>query len=256
MEYREIILLKQGEMARITIDRPPVNVMTLNTIVELNQALGGLREDAEVKVVIIRGSGERAFSAGVEVADHLGEKLPLMLEEFGRLFKSLRNVGKPVVAAVNGVALGGGCELVAGCDVAIASEKAQFGQPEIKLGVNPPPASVLFPRLIGMKKALELILTGDPIDAWEAQRIGLVNKVVPHEELDQAAEEFAGRLLEKSGYILKLTRGAIYEVSEISDYEKALDLMTYRSRKIMESEDAVEGLTSFVEKRKPVWKNR
>ncbi|MCL0093649.1 enoyl-CoA hydratase/isomerase family protein [Dehalococcoidia bacterium] len=256
MEYREIILLKQGEMARITIDRPPVNVMTLNTIAELNQALEGLREDPEVKVVIIRGNGERAFSAGVEVADHLGEKLPLMLEEFGRLFKSLRNVGKPVVAAVNGVALGGGCELVAGCDVAIASEKAQFGQPEIKLGVNPPPASVLFPRLIGMKKALELILTGDSIDAWEAQRIGLVNKVVPHEELDQAAEEFVKRLLGKSGYILKLTRGAIYEVSEISDYEKALDLMNCRSRKIMESEDAVEGLTSFLEKRKPVWKNR
>ncbi|MCL0084218.1 enoyl-CoA hydratase-related protein [Dehalococcoidia bacterium] len=152
--------------------------------------------------------------------------------------------------------MGGGCELVAGCDMAIASEKAQFGQPEIKLGVNPPPASVLFPRLIGMKKALELILTGDPIDAGEAQRIGLVNKVVPHEELDQAAEEFVKRLLEKSGYILKLTRGVIYEVSEISDYEKALDLLTYRSRKIMESEDAVEGLTSFIEKRKPVWKNR
>ena len=256
MEYREIILLKQGEIARITINRPPVNVMTLNTITELNQALKGLREDPEVKVVLIRGNGERAFSAGVEVGDHLGEKLPLMLEEFGRLFKSLRNAGKPVVAVVNGIALGGGCELVAGCDMAIASEKAQFGQPEIKLGVNPPPASVLFPRIIGMKKALELILTGDSIDAWEAQRIGLVNKVVPHEELDQAAEEFAGRLVGKSGYILKLTREAIYEVSEISDYEKALDLMTYRSRKIMESEDAVEGLTSFIEKRKPVWKNR
>ncbi len=256
MEYQEIILLKQGEIARITIDRPPVNVMTLNTIVELNQALKGLREDPEVKVVLIRGNGERAFSAGVEVADHLGEKLPRMLEEFGQLFQSLRNVGKPVVAVVNGIALGGGCELVAGCDMAIASEKAKFGQPEIKLGVNPPPASVLFPRIIGMKKALELILTGDSIDAWEAQRIGLVNKVVPHEELDQAAEELANRLLEKSGYILKLTREAIYEASEISDYDKALDLMSYRSRKIMESDDAVEGLTSFLEKRRPVWKNR
>ncbi|MCL0091971.1 enoyl-CoA hydratase-related protein, partial [Dehalococcoidales bacterium] len=157
---------------------------------------------------------------------------------------------------VNGVALGGGCELVAGCDMAIASDKAKFGQPEIKLGVNPPPASVLFPKIIGMKKALELILTGDSIDAWEAQRIGLVNKVVPHEELDQAAEEFANRLLEKSGYILKLTREAFYKVSEISDYEKALDFINCRSRRIMESEDAVEGLTSFLEKRKPVWKNR
>ncbi len=256
MDYQEIILLKQGEIARITINRPPVNVMTLNTIAELNQALKELREDPEVKVVLIRGNGERAFSAGVEVADHLGEKLPWMLEEFGRLFKSLRNVGKPVVAVVNGVALGGGCELVAGCDMAIASDKAQFGQPEIKLGVNPPPASVLFPRIMGMKKALELILTGDSIDAREAQRIGLVNKVVPHEELDQAAEKFVERLLEKSGYILKLTREAIYEVSEISDYEKALDLINCRSRKIMESEDAAEGLTSFLEKRKPVWRNR
>ncbi len=256
MEYKDIILLKEGEVARIIINRPPVNVMTLNTITELNQALKELKETPQVKVVLIRGNGDRAFCAGVEVGDHLGEKLPQMLEEFSQLFKLLRDVGKPVIAVVNGAALGGGCEIVAGCDMAIASDKAQFGQPEIKLGVNPPLASVFFPRLMGIKRSLELILTGDTIGAREAEKVSLVNKVVPHEELDKAADEFASRLLEKSGHILKLTREATYEVSQISDYEKALDFVTHLSRKIMESEDAVEGLTSFLEKRKPVWKNR
>jgi cyclohexa-1,5-dienecarbonyl-CoA hydratase len=254
MKYQEIELEKEGGVAKITINRPPLNVLTLNTIKEMNAALKELREDSEVKVVVIRGSGDRAFCAGVDVKDHLGDKLPLMLEEFGQLFKSLRGVGKPTIAVVNGVALGGGCEVVAGCDVAIASEKAQLGQPEIKLGVNPPPASVIFPRTIGMKKALELILTGDTVDAQEAQRIGLVNKVVPDGELDKAADEFVSRFLDKSGYILSLTREAIYQVKEIKDFDKAMDMMTYLSRKIMESEDAVEGLTSFLEKRKPVWK--
>ncbi len=256
MNYQDITLQKEDELAKIVIKRPPVNVMSLNTIIELNQGLRELSEDEQVKVILLRGSGDRAFSAGVEVRDHLGEKLPQMLEEFGQLFKTLRKVAQPVIAVVNGVALGGGCEVVAGCDMAIASEKAQFGQPEIKLGVNPPPASVLFPRLLGMKRALELILSGDLINAKEAERIGLINKVVPHEELDKAAEEFAGRFLEKSRYILKLTKQAAYQVSELSDFEQALDMINYLSRKIMESEDAIEGLTSFLERRKPVWKNR
>lgn len=256
MSYQDIILQKEGERAKVVINRPPVNVMSLNTVMELDQALRELSEDEKVKVILLRGSGDRAFSAGVEVKDHLGEKMPQMLEVFGQLFKTLRRVAQPVIAVVNGVALGGGCEVVAGCDLAIASEKAQFGQPEIKLGVNPPPASVLLPRLLGMKRALELILTGDSIDAREAERIGLVNKVVPHEELDRVAEEFAGRFLEKSRHILKLSKQAIYQVSELSDFEQALDMINHLSRKIMESEDAIEGLTSFLEKRKPVWKNR
>ncbi|MEA3442399.1 MAG: enoyl-CoA hydratase/isomerase family protein [Chloroflexota bacterium] len=255
MEYQDIKLEKGRGIAKIIINRPPLNVLSLNTIKEMNAALRKLKEDSEVKVVVIRGSGDRAFCAGVDVKDHLGDKLPLMLEEFGQLFKSLREVGKPTIAVVNGVALGGGCEVVAGCDVAIASEKAQLGQPEIKLGVNPPPASVIFPRTVGMKKAFELILTGDTVDAQEAQRIGLVNKVVPDGELDRAADEFVGRFLDKSGYILGMTREAIYTVREIGDFDKAMDMMTYLSRGIMESEDAVEGLTSFLEKRKPVWRN-
>mgnify|MGYP001051472620 CR=1 FL=1 len=129
-------------------------------------------------------TGNKAFCAGVEVKDHLGDRLPKMVEAFNKLFISLVEVDKPTIAVVNGVALGGGCEVVAGCDMAIASEKAQFGQPEIKLGVYPGPAVVLFPRLMGRKKAFELIVSGDNINAKEAERIGLVNKAVPEDELE------------------------------------------------------------------------
>src|SRR4030042_5164000 len=123
----------------------------------------------------------------LEVKDHRGEMMPRMMKEFDRLFQLLRKLGKPSIAVVNGVALGGGCELVVGCDMAIASEKAELGQPEIKLGGLAPAAAALFPRIVGEKKAYELILLGDNIGAKEAARIGLLNKVVPEEELDKAA---------------------------------------------------------------------
>ena len=158
MNFENILLEKKDGVAKIIINRPPLNILNLKTIEEMNHALTELRADNDAKVVVITAAGNRAFSAGVEVADHLGDRLPKMVEVFSRLFILLLEVDKPTIAVVNGVALGGGCEVIAGCDMAIASEKAQFGQPEIKLGLYPPPASVLFPRIMGMRKAFELIL--------------------------------------------------------------------------------------------------
>src|SRR3990172_8944844 len=133
--------------------------------VEFNAALEQLKKDEETKVLLIRGSGNRAFSAGVEVKDHLGETMPKMMREFEKLFRLLRSLGKPSIAVVNGIALGGGFELVAGCDMAVASEKAELGQPEIKLGGLAPVAAALFPRIVGQRKAIELILVGDSFSA-------------------------------------------------------------------------------------------
>ena len=256
MEFQNITLEKKEGIAKLTIDRPPVNVMNFETLVEINTALEELAKDEGVKVLLIRGSGSKAFCAGVEVKDHLGETMPGMMKEFDRMFRLLRKLGKPSIAVVNGVALGGGCEVVAGCDMAIASEKAEFGQPEIKLGGLAPAAAALFPRIMGEKKAFELILLGENISAREAERIGLVNKVVPEEALDITAGEIARRFLGKSSLSIKLARDAFYQCADTAEFDEAMQTATELGIKTWETEDGQEGLRSFLEKRRPDWKNR
>jgi enoyl-CoA hydratase/carnithine racemase len=256
MEFQNITLEKKDGIAKLTINRPPVNVVNYDTLMEINAALEALGKDEETKVLLIRGSGSRAFCAGIEVKDHLGEMMPRMMKEFDRMFRLLRGLGKPSIAVVNGVALGGGCELVAGCDMAIATEKAELGQPEIKLGGLAPAAAALFTRIMGEKKAFELILLGENISAKEAEHIGLVNKVVSEEELDAIAEELARRFLEKSSLSLKLVRDALYECADTTEFDKAVQKGTDLGIKTWETEDGQEGLKSFLEKRKPVWRNK
>ena len=256
MEFQNITVEKKEGIAKLTINRPPVNVMNHDTLVEINAALEELAKDEETKVLLIRGSGNRAFCAGVEVKDHLGEMMPTMMREFGKIFTLLRDLGKPSIAVVNGVALGGGCELVAGCDMAIASEKAALGQPEISLGGLAPAAAPLFPRIMGEKKAFELLLLGENVSATEAERIGLVNKVVPEEELDSAAEEFARKFLSKSTLGIKLVRDAFYQCSDTAELDGAMQKGVELGIKTWQTEDGQEGLKSFLEKRNPIWKNR
>jgi cyclohexa-1,5-dienecarbonyl-CoA hydratase len=253
MNFENILLEKKDGVAKIIINRPPLNVLNITTVEEMNQALAALRTDDEVRVVVITATGNRAFSAGVDVKDHLGEKLPKMMEAFSNLFILLIEVDKPTIAVVNGVALGGGCEVVAGCDMAIASEKAEFGQPEIKLGVYPPPASVLLPRIMGRQKAFELILSGDSISAKEAERIGLINKAVPEEELEKAAYTFIKRFSANSGLALSQARRVLYRNFDL-ELHKAMETTKIDSIEAMAGENSVEGLTAFIEKRKPVWK--
>jgi len=252
MKFKNILLEKKEGVAKLIINRPPLNILDIDTLEEMNQALDGLKTDDEVKVVVITGAGDRAFSAGVAVGDHLGEKLPKMVEVFHKLFVSLIEVDKPTIAVVNGVALGGGCEIVAGCDMAIASEKAQLGQPEVKLGVYPPPASILFPRIMGRQKAFELILSGDSISAKEAERIGLVNKAVPEAEFEKATDEFIKRFTANSGLTLTQARQALYRNFDL-EFHQALEVTGVDATLVMSGENSVEGLTAFLEKRKPVW---
>jgi len=252
MNFKNILLEKKDGVAKLIINRPPLNILDIDTLEEMNQALTELRTDDEVKVVVITGAGNKAFSAGVAVGDHLGEKLPKMVEVFNKLFILLVEVDKPTIAVVNGVALGGGCEIVAGCDMAIATEKAQLGQPEIKLGVYPPPASVLFPRILGRRKAFELILSGDSINAREAERIGLINKAVPEEEFDKATEEFIKRFTANSGLTLTQARRAVYRNFDL-EFHEAMEVTGVDATLVMSGENSVEGLKAFLEKRKPVW---
>jgi cyclohexa-1,5-dienecarbonyl-CoA hydratase len=253
MKFENILLEKKEGAGKIIINRPPLNILNIETMEEMNRALAELRDDDAIRVVVVTAAGNKAFSAGVEVADHLGGKLPRMVEVFDGLFISLVEVDKPTIAVVNGVALGGGCEVVLGCDMAIASEKAILGQPEIKLGVYPPPASVLLPRLIGWRKAFEIILSGDSIDAREAERIGVINKVVPDEELEKAADEFIKRFTSNSGLALTQARRALYRNFDL-EFRKAMEVTGTDATLVMGGENSVEGLTAFLEKRKPVWK--
>ena len=255
MNYQYIQITKAGSICKMTINRPPVNVMSIETLQEMNNALEAIKKDSEVKVLLITGAGTKAFSAGVEIRDHIGDRAPIMIEVFDRLFKIMLDLDKPIIAVVNGIALGGGCEVAAACDMVIASEKAQFGQPEIKLAVIPPVGAVFFSRIFGLRKGMEFILSGDNIDAREAERLGLVNKVVPDAELEKASMDFAMRFAEKSGVALRLARQCIYNTIDLK-LKDALDVAAELGGISMASEDGVEGLSAYLEKRKPVWKNK
>jgi cyclohexa-1,5-dienecarbonyl-CoA hydratase len=256
VSFKNILHDSMDGVAKICINRPPLNILNSETLMELTVALEKARTDSSVFMVVISGAGDRAFSAGVDIRDHLPDKVSSALATFNKVFYTLRGLDKPTVAVVNGVALGGGCELAIGCDIIIASEKAQFGQPEITVGAIPPVAVVLLPKLVGPAKALELILTGDVITAAEAQRIGLVNKVVAPEKLDESLNQLVDKLREKSPIVLKLTRMSLKRIIDI-DFKKDLEETTdlYLSL-LMRTEDAVEGLKAFMEKRKPQWKGK
>lgn len=250
-----IIFEKREGVARITIDQPPLNLLDIKTMAEINAALESVQSDLSVKVVVITGKG-RAFSGGVDIKDHTADKVEEMISVFHRMFRLLAALPQPTLAVLNGSALGGGCELAIFCDLVIASETASLGQPEIKVGVFPPIAVFTLPRLIGRKRAIELILTGDIIDAQEAWRMGLVNQVVPADKLEEATANLVRKLTGLSGVVVRLTKRAIYQGLD-TDFEQVLGKVEdIYLHELMQTKDAVEGLNAFLEKRTPVWQNR
>ena len=244
-------------VARLTLNKPPLNVLDIAMMREINTALEGLNDDAGVKVLVFEAvEGSKVFSAGVDVTEHTADKVEEMIEVFHGIFRQLGRLELPTVAVVGGAALGGGCELALFCDMIIASEKATFGQPEIQVGVLPPIACVALPGIIGPKKALEMVLTGDRIRAAEAERLGLVNKVVPPEELQAVTDEFVSKLAKLSGAVLRLTKRAV-RVGSAGDFVDGLAAVEdLYLGPLMATEDAHEGLAAFMEKRSPVWKDR
>ena len=190
MSYKNIIFDVKEDRAFLTINRPPMNILDIATMKEMNDAITSLDNNKNIKALIITGSGEKAFSAGVDVTEHTEEKVEEMLQVFHDIFRNLSKLNQVTIAAARGFTLGGGCEVAIFCDMIFAADNLKIGQPEIKLSAIPPIALLLMPRLIGMKKSAELLFTGKIIDAKEAERIGLVNKVVPLDSFDAELVSF------------------------------------------------------------------
>ncbi len=250
---RSLRLEREGGVARLILDRPPVNVLDIATLREMEETLVALEADADAKVLVLTGAG-RAFCAGVDVADHAADRVAGMLERFHAVIRRLLRLEMPVIAAVNGAALGGGCELLLACDVVLASETAKLGQPEIRLGVFPPVAAALLPGRIGPQAAADLVLSGRTIEAAEAERLGLVLRVVPAADLDQAAGRYAATLAGHSRPVLRLAKRALALGRGLGACEAIERAESLYLGDLMRLHDPHEGIAAFVEKREPVWK--
>ncbi len=255
--YESIRFRVDDRVARITFARPPINIFNIAMMREINHALGDCAQQRDLVAVVFDAAPEcRAFSAGVAVEEHVEETIFQMLDSFHTIFRNLEQIARPTLAVVDGAALGGGCELVAACDIVIASERARFGQPEIKLGVFPPVAAVLLPRVIGEKRARELILTGELIEAAEALRLGLVNYVLPTKELAKKTNDLLGKFRGLSATALALTRESM-DLGASRSLDAALkDVESLYLNDLMKTHDATEGINAFIQKRKPEWRNR
>jgi len=253
MAFKHIQTEFKDGVATLTLNRAPVNVLNIEMMEEINTYLEGLKKEKSLKLLVIQAIG-KAFSAGVDVGEHLGDLVYKMIEVFHKMFRLMDALKVPSIAVVNGSALGGGCELALYCDMVITTEKAKFGQPEIQVGVFPPIAALVFPRMIGRKKAMELILSGETISAQEALNLGLVNKVVPEASLAQEVNGFIEKFKKLSGIVLKLAKEATLAGLN-DDMDKGLKVIerVYLDR-LMKTHDAIEGLKAFLEKRKPAWK--
>jgi cyclohexa-1,5-dienecarbonyl-CoA hydratase len=254
--FKNIIFKTKEDIAFLILNRPPLNILNISTMEEINDALDSLIGNKEVKVLVVSGSGEKAFSAGVDVVDHTEDKVEKMLQVFHEIFRNLSKLDQVTIAALKGLTLGGGCEIAIFCDLIFAADNLKIGQPEIKLSVFPPVALLMLPRLVGLKKASELLLTGKTIEAQEAEQIGLINKVVPVASFDSELESFIQPFTELSLVGLKYSKKGINLGLETSFLEGLERIEKIYLEELMTSEDVREGLKAFMEKRKPLWKNR
>ncbi len=261
MGYETLIYEKRECVGIVTLNRPDrLNALSFKLKEEVSALFDEMEKDDEVRVVILTG-GEKAFSAGADIKER--SQIQLSQSEFyfaqkksQALYNQIEEFQKPVIAAISGVAVGGGCELALACDLRMASETARFGFPEVKLGVIPAAGGTQrLPRLIGATRAKEIIFTGEPIDAHEAYRLGLVNKVVPVDRLMEEAMALALKLAQNPPLSLKYAKRAINVGGQL-DMASALDYEVHCAAIPYASEDRKEGMRAFVEKRKPVFKGK
>jgi cyclohexa-1,5-dienecarbonyl-CoA hydratase len=247
-----------GTVARLTMARPPQNVMNIDMLNEMTAAIEGLNHREDVRLIVLEAATECEgyFSLGVGVEGYTEQLVFQMMDAFHNVFRAMMDVSKPVLAVVDGIASGAGSELAAFCDLVIATDSAQFRQPEIKLGVFPPLGAVVYPRVIGPRRAMEFLLTGEPITARTALEIGLVNRVVPRADLEATVNAMVHRITDESGPVLQLLKRVIFQGTWMPFAEALKRAQDIYLNQLFELEDSQEGLRALLEKRKPVWKNR
>jgi len=246
-------LEKKNKIAYVTIDRPKVlNALNMATMQELHQVFVDLKDDREIRVVILTGGGEKAFVAGADI-NELAKNNPVEAKAYTHrgqaVLDLIENLGKPVIACINGFALGGGCEIAMACTMRLASENAKLGQPEVKLGIIPGYGGTQrLPRLVGAGRALQMVLTGEMISAQEAHRTGLVNEVVPADRLIARAEEIAGKIIANAPLAIQYCLEAVNQGMNMT-LEKGLFLEATLFGMCSATDDKKEGTTAFLEKR-------
>src|SRR5450631_1039020 len=260
MTFENILLEKKNAIAYVTVNRPKVlNALNSATLEELRAAFTDIKNDASIRVVMFTGAGEKAFIAGADIGE-LGKQDPVAAKEFTHRGQSvldlIENLGKPVIACINGFALGGGCEIAMACTMRLASETAKLGQPEVKLGIIPGYGGTQrLPRLVGKGVAMQLVLTGEMITAQEAHRIGLVNEVVAPAELIPRAEAIAAKIIANAPLAVQYTMEAVNKGMEMTSSE-GLYLEAVLFAVACAAEDKKEGTTAFLEKRLAQFKGR
>lgn len=251
-----VLVEKSARSISITLDRPPLNVLDIPLLRELDGVLTSCAEDPAHDVVVLQGGGERAFCAGVDIKDHTREKVPEMLDVVHGVMRKLLALPQVTIALVRGACLGGGCELASCCDFILASAESTFATPEIHVGCYPPLALARFSTIVGYHHAAEMILTGRSFTAEEAARIGLINRVLPADQLAGGAQTLLQELLGKSGAVLRLTLKGLRELS-LTGFAAALRRSEeIYCRELLPTDDVEEGVQAFLAKRKPRWSHR
>ena len=254
-EFQFVKFRQEAEVAYLTLDRPEHNLLNERMLAELAAGISSLGERSEIKLIVL-DSAAKAFCGGIELGEYTQRRVFQLLDAFHSAFSAMMDTSKPVLVVVNGPAFGGGAELAALGDLVIATHRARFSQPEIKLGVFPPLAAAILPYIVGPKLALELVLTGETMTAERARDLGLVNWLVPQDELQNKVSEVIAQVTAQSGPVLTMAKKAILGSLGLPLREGVRSSMKVFLNELADLEDSQEGLRALVEKRAPKWKNR
>ena len=254
-EFQFVKFWSEGEVAHLTLDRPEHNLLNERMLAEIATGISSVSERGEIKLIVLDSSA-KAFCGGIELGEYTQRRVFQLLDAFHGAFSAMLDTSKPVLVVVNGPAFGGGAELAALGDLVIATPKARFAQPEIKLGVFPPLAAAILPYIVGPKLALELVLTGETMSADRARELGLVNWVVPQDGLQNKVDEVIAKVTAQSGPVLTMAKKAILGSLGMPLRDGVRNSMKVFLNELADLEDSQEGLRALVEKRAPKWKNR
>ena len=245
----------EGPVARLTLDRPEHNLLNERMLSEIAAGINSIGEKREIKLIVI-DSAAKSFCGGIELGEYTQRRVFQLLDAFHNAFSAMMDTSKPLLVVINGPAFGGGSELAALADLVVATPKARFAQPEIKLGVFPPLSAVILPYVLGPKVALELVLTGEAMTAERAYDLGLINRLVPEAQLEKTVEDLIAKVTAQSGPVLTMAKKAILGSVGVPLREGVRNSMKIFLNELSDLEDSQEGLRALVEKRAPKWKNR